>query len=729
MGDSDLRVWPGHPWPLGATWDGRGVNFALFSERAERVQLCLFDDQGRETRVDLPEYTDEVWHGYLPDAAPGQVYGYRVYGPHAPERGLWFNPHKLLIDPYARALVGRLDWAGPHFCFQLGHPRADLSFCTRDNAATMLKCQVVEPGAGRGTFRPPRHAWHTTILYEMHVRGFTMRHPEVHESYRGTLAGLSAPAVIDYLRGLGITAVELLPVHAFLDDRHLVVKGLRNYWGYNPIGFFAPHPAYLATGQLREFRAFVRTMHDAGIEVILDVVYNHTGEGNHMGPMLSFRGIDNASYYRLVPGNERYYMDSSGCGNTLNFRHHRVVQLVMDSLRYWVEEMGVDGFRFDLASAMAREAGHFDREAGFLDAARQDPVLCRVKMIAEPWDVGDGGYQLGNFPAGWAEWNDRYRDTVRSFWRGDPGQVPDLATRITGSSDVFARRGRKPWASVNFVTAHDGFTLADLVSYDRKHNEANGEGNRDGTDDNRSWNHGVEGPTPDNAISQLRLRQRVNMLATLLLSQGVPMLLAGDEFGHSQQGNNNPYCQDNPITWLDWERIGTDGRRLTRLVSWLIRLRRDHIVWRRDRFLKGEPVPGTDIVDAQWINPDGRERQVSDWENGETRFIGLLLRGAAGFYYVTPTGEPRPDESFLLCMNSGVAPLTCRLPVLPDTGHWLPLLDSADGPVLSAAPVQGDGTPYRMAGRSLVLFRRTLPRAGDGGDARPRPTDPARERR
>ncbi|MBB4286581.1 glycogen debranching protein GlgX [Roseospira goensis] len=717
MTTSDVRVWPGHPHPLGATWDGRGVNFALFSAHAERVELCLFDARGRETRVELPEYTDEVWHGYLPEVGPGQVYGYRVHGPHAPDRGHWFNPHKLLLDPYARALTGRLDWSGPHFCFQLGHPRADLSFCTRDNAATMLKAVVVDPAAGGpDTGTPPRHPWHTSVLYEMHVRGFTMRHPDVHESYRGTFAGLSTRAVADHLRALGITAVELLPVHAFVHDRHLVVKGLSNYWGYNPISFFAPHPGYLASGSLDEVRTFVRGMHDAGIEVILDVVYNHTGEGSQMGPMLSFRGIDNASYYRLVPGNRRYYMDSSGCGNTLNFRHHRVIQLVMDSLRYWVQEMGVDGFRFDLAAAMGRDVGHFDRDASFLAAARQDPVLSRVKMIAEPWDVGEGGYQLGQFPPGWAEWNDRYRDTVRGFWRGDGGQVPDLATRLTGSSDIFGRRGRKPWASINFVTAHDGFTLADLVSYDRKHNDANGEDNRDGTDDNRSWNHGVEGPTTDHDITTLRRRQRVNLLATLLLSQGVPMLLAGDEFGHSQGGNNNPYCQDNRTTWLDWDRITPEERRLTRLVSWLIRLRRTHSVFHRDRFLRGKVVPGTEIIDSKWVNADGRERQVSDWENGDTRFVGLLLRGAAGCYYVTATGEPRPDDSFLICMNAGDEPLTCQLPALDDGGAWLPLLDTADGPVLAGAPASEDGDAYPMAGRSLVLFRR-LPVGADGPEA------------
>jgi len=712
MGASDLRVWPGHPHPLGASWDGRGVNFAVFSAHAERVEVCLFDAAGRETRLDLPRFTNEVWHGYIPDLEPGQLYGYRVHGPFQPERGHWFNPNKLLIDPYARALSGQLDWSGPHFCFQLGHPRADLSYCTRDNAATMLKGCVVED---LDRLHPdddpsrPHHPWSESVLYELHLKGFTIRHPEVHEGYRGTFAGMSARAVADYLKALGISAIELMPVQAFVHDRHLVMAGLSNYWGYNPLNFFAPHTGYLASDDLEEVRTFVRAMHEANIEVILDVVYNHTAEGNHMGPMLSYRGIDNASYYRLVPGNERYYMDASGCGNTLNFRHHRVVQLAMESLRYWVEVFGVDGFRFDLATAMARDVGHFDREASFLDAARQDPTLSRVKMIAEPWDVGEGGYQLGHFPPGWAEWNDRYRDTVRRYWRGDPGQVPDLASRLTGSADVFDRDGRQPWASINFVTAHDGFTLADLVSYDRKHNEANGEDNRDGTNDNCSWNHGVEGPTPDNAIAALRLRQRLNMLATLLLSQGVPMLLAGDEFGHSQKGNNNPYCQDNEISWLDWDRISVDGLRLTRLVSWLIRFRRQHPAFRRDRFLRAAPVPGTDIVDSQWVNADGGERQVTDWENGETRFVGLLLRGEAGDGYVSARGEPLQDDSFLLYMNAAIEPLACHLPALDDDGGaWLPLLDTASGPELAGRQAQADGSAYRMGGRSLVLFRRTL---------------------
>ncbi|WP_299436624.1 glycogen debranching protein GlgX [uncultured Rhodospira sp.] len=710
MATSDLDVRPGYPHPLGATWDGRGVNFALFSANATRVELCLFDARGRETRVDLPEYTDEVWHGYLPAAQPGTVYGYRVHGPYAPDHGHWFNPNKLLLDPYARALEGRLDWDGAHFCFQLGHPRADLSFCTRDNAATMIKARVVEDTeTGRRTFKRPGHPWQSSVIYEMHVRGFTMRHPDVHESYRGTFAGLSTRAVAEYLRALGITAVELLPIHAFIHDRHLQMRGRRNYWGYNTLAYFAPHPEYLASGDLEEVRSFVHTMHDHGIEVIMDVVYNHTAEGSHLGPMLSFRGIDNASYYRLVPGNPRYYMDSTGCGNTLNFRHHRVVQLVMDSLRYWVEHMGVDGFRFDLATVHGRDIGHYDREATFLDSIRQDPVLSRVKMIAEPWDVGEGGYQLGQFPPGWAEWNDRYRDTVRRFWRGDPGQVPDLATRLTGSSDVFERHGRKPWASINYVTSHDGFTLADLVSYERKHNEANGEDNRDGTNASFSANHGTEGPTPNNAIATLRLRQRVNMLATLLLSQGVPMLMAGDEFGHTQNGNNNPYCQDNETTWLDWDRITTDGQRLIRLVSWLIRLRRAHPVFRRDRFLRGEIVPGTTVIDSVWLNPDGQERQVSDWENGQAQFVGLLLRGEAGTHYVTPAGEPCPDDTFLIFMNAGVEPLTCHMPRLGDGGCWLPLLDTAIGPVLAGTDTLTDGAVHRMAGRSLVLFGRQPP--------------------
>lgn len=734
LASSDVRIWPGQPFPLGAVWDGRGVNFALFSEHATRVELCLFDDAGRETRVDLPAYTDEVWHGYLVDAQPGLRYGYRVHGRYEPERGFRFNPNKLLLDPYARALAGKLDWSGAHFGHQLEHPRSDLSFCTKDNAATMLKARVVDPAVPSGRARPAR-PWHESVLYELHVRGFTMRHPDVHESYRGTFAGMATPAVIGYLKALGITTVELMPVHAAIDDRHLVRKGLRNYWGYNSLGFFAPNPLYMASGDIEEFRTLVRALHDAGIEVILDVVYNHTAEGNHLGPTLSFRGIDNPTYYRLVPGNERYYMDSTGCGNTLNLRHHRVLQLVMDSLRYWVEQMEVDGFRFDLASAMARDMGHFDRQAGFLGAVRQDPVLSRVKVIAEPWDVGDGGYQLGNFPPGWREWNDRFRDTVRSFWRGDSGQVPEMASRITGSAELFNRRGRPATSSLNFVTAHDGFTLMDLVSYDHKHNDANGEENRDGTNDNRSWNHGVEGPTDNPSINTMRLRQRLNMLATLLLSQGVPMLLAGDEFGHSQKGNNNPYCIDNETTWLDWDHISADGHRLARMVSWLIRLRRDHVVFHREQFLKGDVIPGTNVRDTLWINSDGRERQVQDWENGDTRFLGLLLRGEAGTRHRTSTGEPVPDDSFLLFMNADGNSLTCRLPALKDEGCWLPLLDTALGPVLCSDPPLVDGQTCKMVGRSLMLFQRVVtteegaagvPQTPPSGtrDLRPRKGDP-----
>jgi len=633
------------------------------------------------------------------------LYGYRVHGRYEPERGLRFNPNKLLLDPYARALAGRLDWSGAHFGHQLDHPRSDLSFCTKDNAATMLKARVVDPSPPSGRKKPNR-PWHETVLYELHVRGFTMRHPDVHESYRGTFAGMATSAVIGYLKALGITAVELMPVHAAVDDRHLLVKGLRNYWGYNTLGFFAPNPVYLASEDIEEFRSLVRALHDAGIEVILDVVYNHTAEGNHLGPTLSFRGIDNAAYYRLVPGNERYYMDSTGCGNTLNLRHPRVLQLVMESLRYWVEHMEVDGFRFDLASAMARDMGYFDRQSGFLGAVRQDPVLSRVKLIAEPWDVSDGGYQVGNFLPGWREWNDRFRDTVRGFWRGDAGQVPEMASRFLGSADMFDRHGRSASSSVNFVTAHDGFTLVDLVSYNQKHNLANGEDNRDGTNDNRSWNHGVEGPTDDPSINTVRLRQRLNLLATLLLAQGVPMVLAGDEFGHSQDGNNNPYCQDNDLTWLDWEHIPPEGHRLARMVSWLIRLRRDHVVFHRERFFQGDIIPGTKVRDTLWLNPDGQERQVQDWENGNTRFLGLLLRGEAGTRHRTACGDGLPDDSFLLFMNASGEAVTCRLPVLDAEGNWLPLLDTALGPALCSSPPMAGGQTCRMGARSLMVFQR-----------------------
>ena len=702
-----FRVWPGIPYPLGASWDGMGVNFALFSEHAEKVELCLFNEEGEKelARLVLPEYTDEVWHGYLPDVRPGQLYGYRVYGPYDPNRGHRFNPNKLLIDPYAKTLFGEVRWHDANFAYKIGGKDGDLGFDKRDNARYMPKCRVVDTAFTWGEDRPPRADWNDSIIYEAHVRGFTIRHPEIDEDLRGAFAGLSAPASVEYLRSLGITAVELLPIQAFLHDRHLVERGLRNYWGYNTLAFFAPHPTYLATGHIGEFKTLVQVLHSAGIEVILDVVYNHTAEGSELGPTLSFRGIDNASYYHLVPGNERYYMDFTGCGNAFDLRHPRVLQLVMDSLRYWVEEMHVDGFRFDLAATLAREQDGFDHHCGFLDAMRQDPVLSRVKLIAEPWDVGLGGYQLGGFPAGWAEWNDRYRDTVRRFWKSDDGQVADLATRITGSSDIFNSHGRRPWSSVNFVTAHDGFTLADAVSYDGKHNDANQEGNRDGTDNNNSWNCGAEGPTNQPEIVRMRLKQRRNIMATLLLSQGLPMLVAGDEFGRSQSGNNNAYCQDNEISWVDWQGISENDKAFCDFVRRMIKLRRDHIVFRRARFFFSRSIKGTEIKDISWLRPDGREFSPEEWGNDGIHYLSFVVRGEAGEYHLTAKGEPQPDDSFFIILNAHYESIDWTLPSIGAGSRWRLVVDTESDDGVAGALIE-DGDVYSTAARSVVVFIR-----------------------
>ena len=699
------RVWPGGSYPRGASWDGKGVNFALYSAHAEKVELCLFDARGeRETdRIVLPEYTDEVWHGYLPDVGPDLLYGYRVYGPYDPARGHRFNHHKLLLDPYARALHGRLVWDDSHHGYQVGHDDADLSFDTRDNAAFMPKSRLFDTAFTWGDDRLPNTPWHATIIYELHVKGFTIRHPDVPAALRGRFAGLGSPAALKYLRELGVTAVELLPVHGFLDERHLVERKLTNYWGYNSIAFFAPEFRYAQSESVREFKAMVQRLHGVGIEVILDVVYNHTAEGNHLGPTLSFRGIDNASYYRLVPGDARYYMDFTGCGNAFNLHHPRVLQLVMDSLRYWVEEMHVDGFRFDLATTLARDGeGAFDPHAGFLDVVRQDPVLSRVKLIAEPWDVGEGGYRVGQFPPGWAEWNDRYRDAVRRFWRGDENSVGELASRLSGSSDLFDVQGRRPWASVNFVTAHDGFTLRDLVSYEAKHNAANGDGNRDGSDNNNSWNSGHEGPTDDPAISGVRCRQIRNLMATLLLSQGLSMIVAGDEFGRTQRGNNNAYCQDNELSWLDWEGIDDDGMRLLAFTRRLIKLRGEHVVFHRDRFFHGRVIPGTDVKDIHWLRPDGGEKTEEDWDGTAPQCLSLLLSGEAGLYHLTETGDPQPDDTFLAVFNAGAATIEQTIPARPDAARWRLVFDTAleDTP---ARLVDGGGV-YAVQSHSLALF-------------------------
>ncbi|MBK8908745.1 MAG: glycogen debranching protein GlgX [Rhodospirillales bacterium] len=709
MASKKLRVWPGRPYPRGATWDGSGVNFSLFSEHAEKVELCLFDRSGaRETaRIPLPEYTDEVWHGYLPDIRPGQAYGYRVHGPYKPEAGLRFNPLKILLDPYAKAIVGNLKWTDAHFGYRIGGPKADLAMSKRTNARWMPKGRVVENRFDWGDDRHPDHEWHDAIIYEAHVRGMTMRHPDVPDKLRGTFAGLATPSIIRYLQELGITAIELLPVQAFLQDRHLVEHGLTNYWGYNTLNFFAPEPRYLASRNIDEFRLFVRAYHAADIEVILDVVYNHTAEGNQMGPTLSFRGIDNASYYRLVPGNPRYYTDFTGCGNAFNLHHPQVLQLVMDSLRYWVEEMHVDGFRFDLASTLAREDhGGFDHHCGFLDAIRQDPVLSRVKLIAEPWDVGDGGYRLGGFPPGWAEWNDRYRDTVRRFWKGETGMVAELATRITGSSDIFDTNGRRPWASVNFVTAHDGFTLADLVSYNGKHNDANRENNRDGTDNNNSWNCGVEGPTGDPAVLRLREKQRRNLFATLMLSQGLPMFVAGDEFGRSQHGNNNAYCQDNEISWLEWENRGEAERRFLDFARRIIFLRRDHIVFNRAHFFHARTIPGTTVQDIVWCRSDGAEMRDADWAVHGRQSLGFLIRGEAGEYHLTATGEPQPDDDFFVIMNAGHTAIAWTLPAMKSGAGWQRIFDTDEDDDTDFGPVLKDRKTYEVQPRSMVLLIR-----------------------
>jgi len=696
---TNARIEPGHAHPLGATWDGKGTNFALFSAHAERVELCLFDRSGKRevARYALREYTDQVWHGYLPDVRPGSIYGYRVYGPYQPEAGHRFNHHKLLLDPYAKAIHGRLLWSDVHFGYRVGAKREDLSFDRRDNARGMVKAMVTDTAYVWGEERPPRTPWSQTVLYELHVRGYTMRHPDVHEPLRGTFAGLSSPNVIRHMKELGVTAIELLPVHAAIDDRHVVERGLRNYWGYNTLGFFAPDPNLLASGHVGEFKTLVQRMHDNGIEVILDVVYNHTAEGNRLGPTLSFRGIDNKSYYWLVPGNERFYENFTGCGNSLSLHHPRVLQMVMDSLRYWVCDMHVDGFRFDLATTLARGANGFERNARFFSAIGQDPALARAKMIAEPWDIGLGGYRVGEFPPGWAEWNDKYRDTVRRFWKGEGGLIGDLAGRMCASRDLFDREGRRPWVSVNFVTAHDGFTLNDLVSYDHKHNEANGEDNKDGTDSNHSWNCGAEGPTPDKAIVELRARQRRNLLATLLLSQGTPMLLAGDELGQTQKGNNNAYCQDNEISWLRWD-LGANDEKLTPFIKALIGLRRHSAGLRRQKFLTGETLPGG-WKDITWLAPEGHEKTQDDWNFPEARCVSFMLSDHDGSPESKGAGQP-----LLVILNAHVEPVRYVLPGLNGILQWDHFIDTTLADGLRDDATFAVGTHMAVPPRSVFVF-------------------------
>jgi glycogen operon protein len=697
------RIAEGSPDPRGATWDGLGVNFSLFSANATKVELCLFDESGttEQERIELPEYTNEIFHGYLPDARPGTIYAYRVHGPYEPEHGHRFNPNKLVLDPYAKAHVGSLTWDPACFGYTIGSTEADLSFDERDSAPFVQKCRVIDPAFTWGRVRKPEIPWGRTIVYEMHVKGFTRRHPAVPEHLRGTYAGLGQKEVVDYIRSLGVTSVELLPVHAFVTDSHLADKKLTNYWGYNTIGFFAPDPRYSAIPSFvfSEFKEMVARLHDAGLEVILDVVYNHTAEGNELGPTLSFRGIDNASYYRLMPQEPRYYINDTGTGNTLNLSHPRVLQMVTDSLRYWVCEMRVDGFRFDLGTILAREAYGFDEGGGFLDSCLQDPVLSSVKLIAEPWDIGPGGYQVGGFPPGWAEWNDKFRDTVRAFWRGDEGKLPDLATRLAASADAFNRRGRRPWASVNFVTAHDGFTLQDLVSYNQKHNEANGEDNRDGHDNNLSWNHGVEGPTDDPDILELRDRQKRNLLSTVLLSQGTPMLPAGDELGRTQQGNNNAYCQDNEISWVDWD-IDEYGRQLIDYVRKLVAMRNAFPILRRNRFLIGEYNPDLDVNDVRWLAPDATDMTPEQWGDGNARCLGMLLDGRA---QATGIKRPSMDATALLVMNAYHDVVKFRLPEIQGGNRWRRLLDT-NLPDAEGSLVVKSADEYEITGRSLVLF-------------------------
>jgi isoamylase len=707
----------GRPYPLGANWDARrqGTNFAVFSEHATRVEVCLFEEAwGPEVaRVPLAKRTYHVWHGFLPGVRPGQFYGYRVHGPYAPRLGHRFNPAKLLIDPYAKAIVGRVDWARPVFGYRFGRRSEDLTRDVRDSAPGIPKSVVVDPQFDWGEDRRPDVPWPDTIIYETHVKGLTARHPDVPAELRGTYAGLASPPVVEYLRSLGVTAVELMPVHHFVNDKFLLDRGLTNYWGYNSIGYFAPESRYAAAGeqgeQVREFKEMVKALHAAGLEVILDVVYNHTAEGNHLGPTLCFRGADNQVYYNLVAGSPRYYTDFTGTGNTLNVHVAQTLKLIADSLRYWVEEMHVDGFRFDLAMTLAREPQGYDKGAGFFDIIHQDPVLSRVKLIAEPWDVGDYGYQVGNFPILWSEWNGRYRDNVRKFWKGDESQMPQMASGLTGSSDLYQGSGRAPTASINFVTAHDGFTLRDLVSYNEKHNEANGENGQDGANDNESWNCGAEGPTDDAEVRALRAQQQRNFLATLFLSQGVPMLLGGDEMGRTQQGNNNAYCQDNELSWYDWE-LDDERRGLLAYTRRLIALRKDHATLRRPEFLPGVFLADADIKDLTWIKLDGTEMTDAEWRDPAARSLGMRIVGASG---ECDEGEDAAAGTLLVLLNAYHEELPF---VLPEAGaestQWEVLLDtrSAEPPKGEDGPLIYDvGDEYPLAGRTLVLLRRVPP--------------------
>lgn len=671
-----MRIWPGKPYPLGATYDGAGTNFSLFSEVAERVELCLFDDFDQEVRIDLPEVSGFCWHGYLPDIQPGQRYGFRVHGPWAPEQGHRCNPSKLLLDPYAKAVEGQVEWNEAVFPYYFDDPEGPAN--SKDSAPFVPRCVVAQPHFDWSDESRLRIPEHETVIYELHVKGFTAQHPDVPPELRGTYAGLAHNASIEYLKRLGVTTVELMPTHQFIHDGHLLQKGLRNYWGYNSIAYLAPHNEYASDKRpgmvVAEFKQMVKALHQAGIEVIMDVVYNHTAEGNHMGPVLSFKGIDNSAYYRTVAEDQRYYMDYTGTGNSLNMRHPHVLQLIMDSLRYWILEMHVDGFRFDLASTLARELHDVDRLSAFFDIIQQDPVISQVKLIAEPWDIGDGGYQVGNFPPGWSEWNGKYRDCIRDFWRGQEQTLGEFASRFTGSSDLYEGSTRNPFASINFITCHDGFTLADLVSYNDKHNEDNGEDNQDGENFNRSWNCGVEGPTDDPEILALRRRQQRNFLATLLLSQGIPMLLGGDEFGRSQQGNNNAYCQDNAISWFNWQQV---DEKLLAFTQNLILLRRDHPIFRRRRWFQGRAIHGSEVEDISWLTPEGTEMAEENWGMDHAKALGIFLNGQA-----IPATDMRSqrivDNSFLLLINAHHEPLTFTFPDTEWGQRWQEVFDTCN---------------------------------------------------
>jgi glycogen operon protein len=707
----ERRCLPGKPYPLGATWDGTGVNFALYSEHATKVELCLYDNRGRrETeRIQLSEQTAFVSHAYVSDLQPGQLYGYRVHGPWDPAGGLRFNPAKLLIDPYARAISGQIDWERPIYPYRFGGDNADLNIDRRDSASGMPKGVVVSPYFDWAHDRPPQIPLSDSVIYEVHVRGFSMLHEHIPQDLRGTYAGLASPPALKYLKKLGITAIELMPVHQFVHDKVLVDRGLRNYWGYNTLNYFSPHSEYSSSGatgaQVPEFKAMVKALHREGIEVILDVVYNHTAEGNQLGPMLSFRGIDNPTYYKLVPENQRYYMDYTGTGNSLNVRHPQVLKLIMDSLRYWVTEMHVDGFRFDLAAALARELHDVDRLAAFFDIIHQDPIISRTKLIAEPWDVGSGGYQVGNFPVLWAEWNGKYRDTVRRYWKGDEGQLSDLGYRLAGSSDLYQHDGRRPYASINFATAHDGFTLEDMVSYNEKHNDANGENNQDGANDNHSWNMGAEGPTDDPEIVAARERQKRNLLATLLLSQGVPMLCGGDEIGRTQRGNNNAYCQDNEVSWYNWA-LDESKTKLLEFTRRLIEFRRAHPNLRRRKFYQDREVYHSSLKDIAWYQPDGQEMTQEQWNTGWMRSLGLLFNGNT-LNETDELGEPVVDDSFLILLNSSAEGVTFTLPLSPLNHGWKMVMNTHD----LDQPFRDESMneSLELAPRCVVLLRELAP--------------------